>query len=113
LKELAILFLQDVRPGDLASRYGGEEFIVVLYNVDANVARRRAEKLKHDASQLRIKYDAQDIVSFTISIGISVYPQNGNTSSALIESADRALYFAKNTGKNKVVLLSEIVAPNV
>jgi diguanylate cyclase (GGDEF)-like protein len=113
LKELAQLFLNHVRPGDIACRYGGEEFVLVLYNINGDNARKRAEKLKHDASLLIVEYGAQPIGSISISIGIAIYSEDGVTCEKLIESADKALYFAKNTGRNKVVMSSDINTTSV
>lgn len=110
LKELSQLLLNHIRPGDLACRYGGEEFILVLYNINTENAQIRAEKLRHEVSMLTIKYGAQILDSITISIGIAIYPENGISCEKLIESADRALYLAKNSGRNKVVLSTGISA---
>lgn len=94
--------------GDIAARYGGEEFIVVFYGTDAETIKARAESIRHAVSRLQIKYGAQHVGPITISIGISVFPLHGRTPSELIESADKALYFAKANGRNQVALYSEI-----
>jgi diguanylate cyclase (GGDEF)-like protein len=98
----------DIRVGDLAARYGGEEFIIIFYNTDAETARIRATNIKDAVSLLQVKYGAQQVGHITISIGISEYPKNGLTPAELIEAADKALYFAKNNGRNKIILFSEI-----
>ena len=103
---------EDIRVGDIAARYGGEEFIIMFYNTDAETIKERAESIKHAVSMLQIKYGAQQVGPITISIGISVYPKDGRTSVDLIESADKALYFAKANGRNQVVLYSDIETKN-
>ncbi|CAM2737732.1 regulatory protein (GGDEF domain) [Legionella steigerwaltii] len=108
LKELGKVLQDDIRVGDIAARYGGEEFIIVFYDTDAETIKTRAESISHQISRLQIKYGAQHVGPITISIGISVYPTHGHTAEALIESADKALYFAKANGKNQVVLYSDI-----
>lgn len=108
LKELSQLFLTHVRPGDMAARYGGEEFVIVLYDINEESAVIRAEKLRKEAASLIIKYGAQVTGSLTVSIGLAMYPRDGVSSAQLIESADKALYFAKNSGRNKVVKTNEV-----
>ena len=108
LKELGQLLLSGVRPGDIASRYGGEEFVLVLYNTDANTAKERAEMIRKSISLMKIKYNGNVLDNITVSIGIAIYPQDGTSEAELIAFSDKALYFAKENGRNKVVLFSEI-----
>ncbi|QMT61879.1 hypothetical protein HBNCFIEN_03287 [Legionella sp. PC997] len=108
LKELGKVLQDDIRIGDIAARYGGEEFIVVFYDTNADMIKTRAESIRHSVSRIQIKYGAQHVGPITISIGISVFPNNGRTPEELIESADKALYFAKANGRNQVILYSEI-----
>jgi diguanylate cyclase (GGDEF)-like protein len=108
LKHLTQLIENDIRPGDLAARYGGEEFIIVLYNTDEKTAMLRADEIRKAVSLLHIKFGAQETGQITVSIGVALYPMHGRTSAELIEAADKALYVAKNTGRNKVVLFSQM-----
>jgi diguanylate cyclase (GGDEF)-like protein len=108
LKELGRILQSDIRGDDIATRYGGEEFIVLFYNTDAETAKNRAESLRLSVSMLQVKYGAQQVGPITISIGISVYPNDGKNPLELIDAADKALYSAKNTGRNRVVLFSDI-----
>ena len=108
LKKLGQLLLKDVRPGDMASRYGGEEFILVLYNTDAKTAKERAETIRKNISLMKVIYEGHDLGEITVSIGIAVYPQDGESGAELIDISDKALYVAKNSGRNKVVLSLEI-----
>ncbi|KTD57184.1 regulatory protein (GGDEF domain) [Legionella sainthelensi] len=108
LKELGKILHEDIRVGDVAARYGGEEFIVAFYNTDEKTIKTRAESIREAVSRLQIKYGAQPVGPITISIGVAVYPADGRTTTELIESADKALYFAKTNGKNRIVLYSEI-----
>ncbi|WP_347252023.1 diguanylate cyclase [Legionella sp.] len=107
LKEIGRLLEGDIRMGDIASRYGGEEFVIVLYNTDLMAAKRRAENIRCDVSMLSIKYGAQHVGPITVSIGISIYPQHGLTIAELIDAADKALYAAKNSGRNKIIAYGE------
>ncbi|MDO5200562.1 diguanylate cyclase [Legionella pneumophila] len=105
LKELGQILNSDIRLGDIASRYGGEEFVLLLYDIDAQAAKMKAENLRSAISNLQVKYGAGQI---TASIGISVYPDDAKSPAEVIEAADKALYQAKNKGRNKVILFSEI-----
>jgi diguanylate cyclase (GGDEF)-like protein len=108
LKELGKILSGGIGAGDLACRYGGEEFLLVLFNTDADAAKVRAELLREEVSHIHIKYGSQAVGPIQISIGIAVYPQDGLTSAELIETADKALYEAKNSGRNKSVLYADM-----
>ncbi|CCD04389.1 TPA: diguanylate cyclase [Legionella pneumophila] len=108
LKELGQILNSDIRLGDIASRYGGEEFVLLLYDIDAQAAKMKAENLRSAISNLQVKYGAQPVGQITASIGISVYPDDAKSPAEVIEAADKALYQAKNKGRNKVILFSEI-----
>ncbi|STY31793.1 regulatory protein (GGDEF domain) [Legionella wadsworthii] len=108
LKELGKILQEDIRVGDIAARYGGEEFIVVFYGVNDESIKSRAERIRHAVSRIQLKYGAQHVGPITISMGISEFPTHGHTPMELIESADKALYYAKANGRNMVVLYAEI-----
>jgi diguanylate cyclase (GGDEF)-like protein len=108
LKEVTKLLQNDIRVGDLAARYGGEEFVIVFYNADLETVKNRAETIRYEVSMLQMKYGAQAVGPISISIGIAIYSEDGHTASELIESADKALYFAKSHGKNQIILYSDI-----
>lgn len=108
LKELGQILNSDIRLGDIAARYGGEEFVLLLYDIDAQAAKMKAENLRSAISNLQVKYGAQPVGQITASIGISIYPDDAKSPAEVIEAADKALYQAKNKGRNKVILFSEI-----
>ncbi|HAT1772019.1 TPA: diguanylate cyclase [Legionella pneumophila] len=108
LKEIGQILNSDIRLGDIAARYGGEEFVLLLYDIDAEAAKMKAENLRSAISNLQVKYGAQPVGQITASIGISIYPDDAKSPAELIEAADKALYQAKNKGRNKVILFSEI-----
>lgn len=101
LKEAANLLKANLREIDIAARYGGEEFCIVLSGSDRTGAEQVAERLRKSMENAIFKaYDEK--VRITISIGISVFPQDGVNETSLIESADKALYKAKSEGRNRV-----------
>jgi diguanylate cyclase (GGDEF)-like protein len=104
LKSVAALMLTGVREGDIACRYGGEEFIFILPNTPLDIAARRAENLRHEVSMMELHHNGHNLGKVTISIGVATYPQHGTTRDTLIKSADEASYQAKETGRNRVVV---------
>jgi diguanylate cyclase (GGDEF)-like protein len=90
------------RSEDVACRFGGEEFTLVLQEADAGLALDRAEEIRRAANDMRIEYRRQTIGPVTVSIGVASYPMHGDTPEQLIRRADRALYIAKEQGRNRV-----------
>ncbi len=113
LKEFSKILIDDTRPGDIAARFGGEEFIIVFYDTDLDSAYKRAEDIRFNVSRLLIKYGADVLSKITVSIGVSSYPKDGKDTKSLIETADKALYVAKNSGRNKVVSSADLNKHNI
>jgi len=108
LKELGALLKRSHRTHDLAGRYGGEEFILILCQTDHQGAMQFAEQLRGTVQDNRFSAVNGEPLSVTISIGVSSYPAPDVTQSDdLIRVADGALYQAKRTGKNRVVTARE------
>lgn len=98
------------RPLDLAGRYGGEEFVLVMPGCTLAHARERLQNLRHDVEDLEIRHEDSDAGNvITISAGVAqVYPQETNRSAdGLLQMADQALYSAKQQGRNRVVIAAE------
>lgn len=100
LKSVATLLDQATRGDDRAARLGGEEFAVIAGDADVESARQAAERLRE---RIEAAF-AGSPVPVTISIGVAVYPEDGSDSDALMLAADRALYAAKSSGRNRVVV---------
>jgi diguanylate cyclase (GGDEF)-like protein len=111
LREVAGVMRQAVRSEDTICRYGGEEFVAILPELSVDDALTRAESIRHQVSELRLYYRGEALREITISIGLAVYPQNGESLDQLLSLADRALYEAKHLGRNRVVLAEHVAAP--
>ncbi|CEK12159.1 diguanylate cyclase [Legionella hackeliae] len=112
LREVGKVLEDCTRQGDIAARYGGEEFLIMLHNIDLANAKKRAEQIRTTISKLQIKYGAQPVIPLTVSIGIAVFPKDSRNKDELTELADKALYFAKAHGRNRVIAFSEIEQSN-
>lgn len=107
LKYVAKILLESVREGDIVTRYGGEEFLIILRGVGVKGAYKIAERIRRNVSGLgSILGSTGHRRNVTISVGISAYPANGSNTHELIEKADRALYKAKEMGRNNVQIYS-------
>jgi len=107
LRETAYQVMHSIRDNDMAFRYGGEEFALLLPSSDAAAGEHVAERIRHSIASARIDSGAGEI-SVTMSIGVSTCPDNARTISDLKLTADRALYRAKKEGRNRVVVSDEI-----
>jgi len=103
LKQTAALITDSVRRGDLVARLGGEEFAVVLPEIDSNGGLVIAERLRRELQA----FFAGRAVGLTISIGLASAPQDGSEAPALTVVADRALYLAKSRGRNRSMVGGE------
>lgn len=104
LRELGKFFQQHVRDSDIACRYGGEEFAIILQDVPLELPLRRAEQIREAAQHLQIHHDKKVLDPITLSLGVAVFPVHGTSRNGLLQAADVALYRAKETGRNRVCL---------
>lgn len=101
LKSLGSVFREGAREGDIACRYGGEEFVIVLPRMGIEAALARAEKWRMEVESTQVRHGDFNI-RFAISGGVSGYPDHATDHESLIECADLALYTAKKNGRNRV-----------
>jgi diguanylate cyclase (GGDEF)-like protein len=106
---IANLISEEFAPSGIAAIYGGDEFSAYLENTTRAEAFERAERLRALVSELRFA-DKGIAERVTISIGIASYPGDGTEMMQLLANADRALYFAKAQGKNRVVVYDSDMA---
>lgn len=108
LARAAAILRENVREVDLVSRYGGEEFVIILPDADKVEGAAVAEKLRSRVSKTRFPLaESQPGGKLTISVGVASYPSDAAAGEAVIDSADFALYRAKEGGRNKVVVFDE------
>lgn len=104
LREIGSLLRAMFRGEDVACRFGGEEFALVLSDTGLEQAVIRAEQLREQAHQLLITYRRQAVGAITLSLGVAVLPEHGASGDALVRAADRALYAAKHGGRDRVAV---------
>ena len=106
LRQIAARLAQSLRASDIAARWGGDEFVVILDGVaNPQAAARIAHMLLTTCSEpYQLRDGAQRI---TLSIGVSLYPRDGQGATALLEHADRAMYKAKKRGRNGYYVLEQ------
>ena len=103
LKVTGELLRDSLRPDDIAARFGGEEFIVLLAHAPADGAMQAAERIRaRVAEHAFANRESQPLKIVSLSGGVATYPDDGLTSSDLIASADAALYRAKREGRNRI-----------
>ena len=106
IKGLSDILKANIRASDLAIRYGGEEFTILLHNSTPESACEIAKKIQDDFNNTKFNV-ANETIQKTISIGVAEFPNDANSIWKVIKYADTALYEAKNTGRNRVVRFTE------
>lgn len=104
LQELGLFLQRNIRGGDIACRYGGEEFVLILPEAPIDDTYKRAEELRKGIKDLRVIYQNQQLPLITLSLGIASFPEHGDHSEAVIRAADDALYSAKAKGRDCVMI---------
>ncbi len=104
LRALGNLLRHRTRGQDVACRFGGEEFAFILAGTSIEAATKRAELLRKDIAQLNVQHAGLLLGAVTLSFGIAVYPDHGDSADALLKRADDALYRTKSEGRDKIVI---------
>ncbi|MDB4896617.1 MAG: hypothetical protein JWN15_2879 [Firmicutes bacterium] len=102
LKAVARVFKRFARQGDVAARFGGEEFVLLLPGMEREQAWEIAQQIRQDTATHRLATDDGGVFSVTISLGLATFPVDANTVQGLIKAADEAVYTAKHNGRNQV-----------
>jgi diguanylate cyclase (GGDEF)-like protein len=108
LREIGVLLQRHMRGEDIACRYGGEEFTLILLEASAEDTQQRAMLLRQEAGRLRVEYGHQPLGAITISVGVAVFPDHGGAADALLKAADTALYRAKSSGRDRVMVAGTV-----
>jgi diguanylate cyclase (GGDEF)-like protein len=108
LREMGALLQRQTRAEDIACRYGGEEFALILLDASAEDTEERAKLLREEAARLRVEYGHEPLGNVTISVGIAVFPDHGEVAEALLKAADAALYRAKASGRDRVMVAETV-----
>jgi diguanylate cyclase (GGDEF)-like protein/PAS domain S-box-containing protein len=103
LRELGNILIKHVREDDIACRYGGDEFLIVMPDASREVTHERAEYICDYAKHLHLQFEGKTLEPVTFSLGIAVFPEDGLTSTNLLKTADNALYRAKREGRGRIV----------
>jgi diguanylate cyclase (GGDEF)-like protein/PAS domain S-box-containing protein len=104
LRAVGQFLQQSIRSEDIACRYGGEEFTLILPGSSRSQTRYRAEELRRAIKHVRAQHEGRSLGSITISLGVASYPDDGTTANEVLGAADHALGIAKQQGRDQVVL---------
>jgi two-component system cell cycle response regulator len=106
LKQLADVVIKTIRSADLAARFGGEEFVVLMPETDAVQAKDAAERIRRviETTTMKITHEKGEIKK-TVSIGVAFLNEMGDSGHALLKRADEALYKAKHAGRNRIAYI--------
>lgn len=102
LRAVGDVVRRGIRGTDVAARYGGDEFVIILPETDLEGAVRVSDKLRLDIGELTLPHN-RSVIQTSVSIGIAAYPEDGRTGSELLRRADLAMYEAKRRGRNQIV----------
>lgn len=103
LKEISLLLKSSVKGDEVAFRLGGEELAILLPGYDVEAATMFAEQICQEVRTMHLEYKGLSLGQLGVSIGVSSFPQPASDSESLIKMADKALYMAKDLGRNRVV----------
>jgi diguanylate cyclase (GGDEF)-like protein/PAS domain S-box-containing protein len=104
LRALGQLLREKLRKSDIAYRYGGEEFVLILPDSSLADTQQRVEEIRGLINELKVRHGDQLLGTIAVSAGVAVGPEHGATAAELLRAADSALYAAKQAGRDRVVV---------
>jgi len=102
LAQVASQITQSVRQDDIVCRYGGEEFVVIMPDADADTAREQGDAIRRAVKAAHIDLNGRRLEVITVSVGVAVYPLHGAEPTLCLRAADKALNAAKEAGRDRV-----------
>lgn len=108
LREVGHILNENIRASDIACRYGGEEFVLVLLDSALEAGRRHIEWIRAQVKQLQLRYGEQLLRTMTLSVGIVEAAANDLNTEELLRAADKAMYAAKHAGRDRTVMFGEL-----
>ncbi len=108
LRELGALIQNHIRSEDIACRFGGEEFLLILPEANREFTVKRAENIRELVKSMRIKYHRRFLGMITVSSGVAIFPEHSSSAEGILHKADEALYQAKREGRDRVEVVQEI-----
>lgn len=111
IKTLARVIQKSTRETDLAGRYGGEEFAIILVDSNQANAMKVADRIRRLAEAMTVEHEGQ-LIKFTVSVGVSEYRSQTTNNMAWLEQADRALYLSKHSGRNCISTWDMVTGPS-
>jgi len=103
LRELGRTLQENVRKSDLACRYGGEEFVLVLPDSQLDASREHLEQIRTCVKGLHVRYGEHLLNTMTLSVGLAQAPEHALTADEFLHAADEAMYAAKQAGRDCIV----------
>ncbi|HTX02492.1 MAG TPA: diguanylate cyclase [Candidatus Acidoferrales bacterium] len=103
LKGVAEVLATSMRRGDVAGRFGGEEFLLIMPGADLERAMSRSDTMRETIASIELAQAGQKLGRVTASFGVAIFPDDGETAHSLVQTADKALYAAKAAGRNRVL----------
>ena len=109
LRELGQVLHENVRKSDIACRYGGEEFVLVLLDSPLEASCRHIEKIRALVKEMQVRYGHQLLGTVTLSVGLVEASKDGLTAEEILRAADEAMYAAKRAGRDRIVVFGDLV----
>lgn len=108
LRELGQFLQSHIRKSDIACRYGGEELTLILPEASVEIVLERAQAIREGVKRLAVQHRRQLLGTISLSLGVAMFPEHGVTAEGVLRAADCALYRAKQSGRDQVIVSNQI-----